>query len=333
MGIASTIAGVIGSGGQHEDRDTDRAYRLRTDEHVPDGMRRIARGQLLDAHDELSGAARHDLATAVHETRKRLKRVRACVRLARDAIGDETYRHENASLRDAGRRIAAQRDAQVRLDTLDALTKRFADELPRSTTAALRSRLEHERALAASSAAGDDDASLAAARDALDAALVRTPAWTFERDGFDALAPGLRRIYRQGRKRMRAARKDPSPDNLHDLRKRVKDLRHATEVVRGAQPKRLKRISRRAHALGDTLGDGHDLSELRAYIEAHPGCFADDASREAVLSVIDRRSDVLRAKVLDRAERLFKRSPKRFVGRIEDGWHKRAAARPRPLAG
>ncbi len=306
---------MIGSG----ERDDDRAYRLRTDEHVPDGMRRIARGQLRDARDELSGAARHDLGTAVHEARKQLKRARTCVRLARDAIGDETYRHDNASLRDAGRRIAVQRDAQVRVDTLDALSERFEDELPPHTTGALRSRLVHERALAASSAARDDDAGLAAARDAVDAALVRTPAWTFERDGFDALAPGLRRIYRRGRKRMRAARKDPSPDNLHELRKRVKDLRHATEIVRAANPKRLKHISRRAHKLGDTLGDGHDLSELRAYIEAHPGCFEDDASRQAVVSVIDRRSDALRAKALDRAERLFKRSPKRFVRRIERG--------------
>ena len=38
----------------------DRAYRLRTDEHVPDGIRRIARGQLHDARDELDGTpSRH----------------------------------------------------------------------------------------------------------------------------------------------------------------------------------------------------------------------------------------------------------------------------------
>ena len=324
------LTAVIGAGETND--PPDRAYRLHADEYLPDGVRRIARGQLHDARDELSGAAGHDLGAAIHEARKRLKRLRACVRLARDGIGEETYRDENTALRDAAREIAAQRDAHVLLETLDALGERFADELPRRTTAALRARLEHERALAEASA-GDGETGISAARDAIDAALARTPAWTFESDGFDAIAPGLRRIYRQGRKRMRAAQKDPSADNLHDWRKRVKDLWHATQIVREAKPKRLKRISRSAHALADVLGDGHDLSVLRDYVVAHPACFADDASRQAVLSVIDRRSAALRAEALDRGPRLYERSPKRFVRMIERGWRKRAPAHPRPLAG
>lgn len=309
----------------------DRKYRLGTDEYVPDGIRRIARGQLDNAHEELAGASRRGFGEAVHETRKRLKRLRASLRVARDAIGDETYERENNAFRMAGRRLSAGRDAQVLIETLDALSERFADELPRRAAVALRARLEDERKHAEASMR-DDAAGVGAVLTALEEGRARTAAWTFERDGFDGLTPGLRRIYRRGRKRMRAARKDPSPENLHEWRKRVKDLWHASQIVRPAQPKRLKRVSRRAHKLADLLGDGHDLSMLRDHVETHPQCFENRASRKALLAVIDRRSNALRDEALDRGRRLYKRSPRRFVGKIERGWSKRASDQPQPVA-
>jgi CHAD domain-containing protein len=311
--------------------EPDRTYRLHADEYVPDGIRRIARGQLLDAHDALSGGSTRTLGDAVHETRKRLKRLRASVRLTRDAIGEQTYERENTVFRETAQRLAAGRDAQVLLETLDDLRERFADELAPDATAALRARLQDEREHAVA-ATHHDDAGIAAVLGALEEADARTPTWSFACDGFDALSPGLRRIYRRGRKRMRAARKDPSPESLHEWRKRVKDLWHATQIVRAAQPERLRLVSARAHDLADLLGDAHDLSMLRDYVETHPQCF-DAASRRGLLAVIDRREDTLRHKALKRGRRLYKRKPKRFVGAIERGWSERASAHPRPLAG
>ena len=152
-------------------------------------------------------------------------------------------------------------------------------------------------------------------------------------DGFDAMKPGLRRIYRRGRKRMRTARREPTTENLHEARKRVKDLWHATQIVRPAAPKKLKRLSRRFHDLADLLGDDHDLAVLREYVERHPQAFDDDASRRALLAVLDRRREALQRDALKLGKRLYAQPPKRFVGRIERGWEKRAAKRPEPLAG
>jgi len=42
----------------------DRAYRLRENEYVPDGIRRIARGQLDNAHDELFGVPKRKVGEA-----------------------------------------------------------------------------------------------------------------------------------------------------------------------------------------------------------------------------------------------------------------------------
>jgi CHAD domain-containing protein len=250
--------------------------------------------------------------------------MRTTVRLSRDAIGEETYDRENAALRIAARRISAPRDAQVLLETLDALTARFAQELATSATTGLRDRLERDRHIATASltaTAGD----LGATREAIADALGRTPAWTFERDGFDALRPGLERIYRRGRDAMRTARADPTPDNLHEWRKRVKDLWHAAEIVGEARPEQLGRVARRAHRLSGLLGDHHDLHVLRTYVTAHPQCFDDEPSRQALLAVVDRRSARLGQRALARGRKLYAEKPKRFVRDIGRGWRKRAA--------
>ncbi len=316
----------------------DRAFRLRLDERVPDGIRRIARGQLHDARDELDATPSRRLGEAVHATRKRFKRLRATVRLSRDSIGEQTYDHENTALRMAGRRISAPRDAQVLIETLDALTERFGEELPKHTTAALRDRLEQDHKGATASLTADDgggsgSGDISATRAAIDGVLVRTPAWTFEHDGFDALRPGLKRIYGRGRKAMRAAREEPSPEHLHEWRKRVKDLWHATEIVCEARPKQLAKVARRAHKLSGLLGDHHDLHVLRAYVSSHPQCFDAEASQHALLAVIDRRCTRLCEKALARGRKLYDRKPKRFVRDIERGWRKRAAAAPKSKPG
>jgi CHAD domain-containing protein len=309
-----------------------RKFRLRVDETVPDGVRRVARGRLADGVDALAGVTTAGLGEAVHATRKNIKRVRAVVRLSRDAIGEDVYDRENTHLRMIAGKLAGARDARVLVETLTALEERFEDELPRGATAALRARLQedHERAVAAMAGSGD----LAArAAQALDEAQTRTAQWSFARDDFGALKPGLRRTYRRGRKRLRAARKEASAENLHDCRKRVKDLWHAAQILRPAHPKRMKRLARDAHELADLLGDHHDLSVLRDYVEVHPQLFTGTAPRDALLAVLDRRRDVLRRKALKRGRRLYKRSPKRFVAAVEHGWRKRMGAPQRALAG
>ena len=309
----------------------DRSYNLDLREPVADGIRRVARGQLDDAREQLSAADDDSFAEAVHATRKRLKRLRAVVRLSRDAIGEQTYEHENLVFRSAGRRLSAGRDAQVLLDTLDDISERAPDDLPEHIAAPLRAQLEFERDVAQAALREDGTQEVLGA---LDKARERVADWSFERDGFDALSPGLRRIYRRGRKRMRAAHEDPTPENLHEWRKRTKDLWHATQIVCDARPQRLQRFAKRAHKLSDLLGDGNDLELLRAYVDAHSQAVPHQPSRQALLRIIERRQDELRDKALKRGRKLYDDSPKRFARKIERGWRKRAAGeRPKPLAG
>jgi len=83
-------------------------------------------------------------------------------------------------------------------------------------------------------------------------------------------------------------------------------------------------LSRRAHELADLLGDHHDLSVVRAYVEVHPHHFEDAPTRDAPLAVIDRRREVLCRRALKLGRGVYKRSPKRFAAGVERGWRTRA---------
>ena len=89
------------------------SFEVRPGESVLHAVRRIARHEIDDMLMHLrAGPRRHE---AVHEARKSSKKLRALVRLMRDAIGEKRYRRENTTLRDAVRPLAAMRDAEVPL--------------------------------------------------------------------------------------------------------------------------------------------------------------------------------------------------------------------------
>ena len=333
---ARTLVGAAASGATATDSPSpaprppsrrERKFRVRRDETVADGLRRAARGRLADSSDALAGAGGTvELGEAVHDTRKAIKRVRATLRLSRGALGEETYAGENALLRTIARRLSEARDAQVLIDTLDALEERFAGELDPAGIAGLRARLadEHQRAIAQL----DEDGDLAVVtRQALEEARARTARWDFDSHDFAAVAPGLRRVYARGRRRIIASCEEPTAERLHDARKRVKDLWHAAELLRAAHPKRMKRLARDAHSLSSLLGDHHDLSVLRAYLEANPQLFSDMRARTALLDVLDRRRDTLQRRALKRGRRLYEQAPKPFAQDVERGWRKRVGDR------
>ena len=65
-----------------------RAYRLKEDEPLPEGIARVARGRIDHAIDELRGKTDSTPVEAVHEARKDMKKLRALLRLARGELGD-----------------------------------------------------------------------------------------------------------------------------------------------------------------------------------------------------------------------------------------------------
>jgi CHAD domain-containing protein len=302
-------------------RSRARTYRLQKGEDVADGIRRIAIGRADSAIDHLRKDVEDDFATAVHEARKDLKKLRSVIRLVREPLGEEVYRAENDRYRDAAQLLSGARDAEVKLETLAALEERFDGRLPRPGLAPLLNGLEGEReALSNPASLSDgDDSSVADAANRIEGGRDAIADWELDGEGFELIAGGLKRSYGRGRKRFADTRDDPSAENVHEWRKRMKDLWYHLRIVQDARPDKLKKVRDRAHDLSDLLGDHHDLAVLREDAEGRAGLL-----RRETLDSLDELIEQRQAELLDDAlspgDELYAEKPKKFVSRIEGYW-------------
>src|SRR5579872_2358802 len=105
------------------------SYKLRPDEKLSHGIRRIARRQVCSILKALREKRPECQGEAVHQARKGVKKARALLRLARCGLGDKTYRKENRSFRRVGHGLSQRRDAGVLLATLDKLRRHHHGKL------------------------------------------------------------------------------------------------------------------------------------------------------------------------------------------------------------
>lgn len=283
-------------------------------------LQRLTLEQLDLAIELLEGRADTPPQRSVHETRKALKRARALVRLQRDSLGAKRCERESKALRKAARRLAGARDSEVMVEALDRLVKHHPKRLAHSPgVRELRMRLAAER-----ERSGTQTDEGARARESaiaeLRAARERLARWEPRASDRKTARVGLRRLYRQGRRRGRRARRVQSSLALHQWRKRAKDLRYVTEMLHDEaakrKRKRLQRIARRADRLGETLGEEHDLALLAEQVRLHRDAFrGEKATRKALERAIAQRRERLRARAWRLGERLYRHKPTRFVRR------------------
>jgi CHAD domain-containing protein len=290
----------------------ERAYRLHVDEPLPEGIARIARGRFDHAIEELDGSSRSAPAEAVHNARKDIKKLRSLIRLVRGELGPALAREENAALRETAALLSGPRDADVMVETLEGLG------LPSSASGPLRQALEAHRIRTAGGARGEAGAQ---AIEALSTARARVVDWPIERDSFAVVAPGLRRAYRRGRRELRAVRREATAEELHEWRKRVKDLWYHHELLRFVWKPVMAAVADEAHELANHLGDDHDLAMLLAWAREHA------EAPPALVEAVDARRAGLQADALLLGARLYFESPGDFVSRIGSWWE---AARRAP---
>src|SRR6266850_1644487 len=104
------------------------SYRLKEGEGLNDGFKRIVLEQIDKALDNLKPTVRNK-DEAIHDARVCIKKIRALLRLFRDALGDETYRAEDTAYRDAARALSKVRDSAALLEIVDKLIDHFSDQL------------------------------------------------------------------------------------------------------------------------------------------------------------------------------------------------------------
>jgi CHAD domain-containing protein len=307
-------------------------YRLQSDESVADGLARIAGEQLSRADTELLDPKReaHD---GVHQARKRCKKVRGLLRLVRDALGP-AYTRENTTLRDAARSLSRVRDAQAMVETLDDIREAFDRPLGEQAFARVRHALVARRdRLASQQADMEEQAQTATA--SLAAVRARLAEPELHAAGFAAIAPGLARTYRRGRKAFANAYEHPGDEHFHDWRKRVKYHWYHLRLLRDLWSPVLKGQARSLDALSDLLGDDHDLAVLRQALLAEPERFGETRDVQALLGLLDRRQAELRARAHVLGRRVYAEKPAHLQRRFAaywEAWRTEGTADPRLAA-
>lgn len=233
------------------------AYSFKTaDRTVTDGVQRMALAQLtlaLEAMDDMALT----LDQKVHATRRRIKKVRALIRLVRPVF--PAYEDENAALREAAKRLSSARDAAVVIETFDRMTAIYADALGGVDIAPVRDRLVAVRRSMSDAEIG---VSLLESRADLFAMRERVDGWSLKEKEAAAFREGLQKTYRKAVRTLSRSKDTGDFDDLHEWRKWAKTHWLHVRLLKRMWPEGLEPRAAALDRLTDDLGEHHDLSVL-----------------------------------------------------------------------
>ena len=284
------------------------AFRFRLHEPITKGFRRIGAEQIERALGQLSAGV--DAVREVHEARKCLKRLRALLRLGREALGEEVFQAENARFRTIAGRLSSVRDDHVVIETLVQLEATTADDEARAALRRARAACLEAQASEDAAAHAVDPATLSEVRAELAAALESFRNLKLSPKNTSALVAGLVRVYGRGQKSLAAAYSSGDDEDFHTLRKAVQaHWRHMALLTR-VWPDMFEARVAAARELSQILGDDHDLALLKARVAVLDAGALSEGEAEVVLSLIANRQEMLRRLAEPRAEMLFAASAK-----------------------
>jgi len=259
----------------------------------------------VSAAKEAAASVERSAETAVHESRKALRRARAVLAMIAGALPKSERRAVRAALQDARRSLSMVRDHTVAPTTLGGLDlgdedRETAKRILDSAAEALPPTAEIKQLLAeaATRAAAQAEALVAALPPALDASI---------------LFAGIAETYGDARKAHRRAKS--SKPWFHTWRRRAKELVYELEFLANHAGARLTAIHDEIDAVGDTLGPAVDLIMLREFVETHGQGIGDEAVRH-LRDTIDERLEDLMKTARKTARDAFAQKPKRFGKRL-----------------
>jgi CYTH domain-containing protein/CHAD domain-containing protein len=316
-GYANQALAISGIPNRVSGNGRSRKYALKEDEPLGEGMRRIAAGRAEKALERLRESAAGEAATAqaVHGARKDMKKLRTLLRLLRDELPKKVYAAEKERYREAARKLSGSRDAEVKLETLDALAEEV-ESLPEKAVGMWRQILDSDREAATDTVQSQE--AMAEAVELIEAGCGEIGGWQLGEDPGEEVVSALARVYRRGRQALRAAEANPGDDeNFHEWRKRAKDLRYGLELLSCAWSGPLEATAEEADRLTDLLGDHHDLAVLREDLRQRRLGEEETRSLEAA---IEARQEELATEAFSLGRRLYAERPKDLSRRLGRYW-------------
>lgn len=294
------------------------AYVFKQEGAITQNINRILSEEIKAALDALEQPGQTTPET-IHSIRKRIKKIRALFRLVRSELKQKDFQRLNSYYRTLGRQLSSLRDATVMINTLDKLREARPDSLPPHVFASLHQALVQQQKQAASEFF-DDPTQIGQVTKAFKQASRRVPGLPKHHNSFRLMAPNLKSIYRRARKALKAATREPSIDQLHELRKEVKTLWYHTRLLQPIWPGLLKAYEHEFGRLGELLGDDHDYGVLAQLIESEQLSLPDKQTKEVLLQGLHEQRSQLQEQIYPLANRLLAEKAGEFVKRFRLPW-------------
>jgi len=288
------------------------AFHFKRKESIQKAIRRIAQERIERA---LAALQSRDKLEGIHRVRMEIKKLRSLLRLVRSQIDRHAYDRETRALWQAANYLSAPRDAHVTFKALNELMAHFNRQIFthafESVKHVLRQRCREE-------AARYDKLSSPRAV----AGILRELSYFFKElriqaNGWQAICPGVNWSYSRGRCCCAAALEDPSPENLHQWRKRVKDLWYQVLLLRPVWPEQMCAMAGELKTLSERLGDDHDLVLLSQAVAGNHRC---EKELEALGRLIAVQQQELRSAALGLGARFYVDKPRVFRARLGRYW-------------
>ena len=291
------------------------AFKFKKKESVAKAVRRLCNDCVEEA---LKGFQERDKLEGVHSARKEIKKLRALMRLVRKEIGEGLYRKRTEALREAAQCLAAPRDAQVKLQTMEALVAHFKGQVSAHSVDKMRQMLKQKCREEAAAFPNKEPARMA--KRILRKQLAKFESLPIHGKGWSVIGPGVKQSYSAGRRAYEVARETPSAENFHDWRKRAKDLWYYIQLLEPIWPEQMCAVSRELDELGEFLGDDHDLDMLKLIVGKKSICPEFEKEAELLTGLIDSRQQILRTSALVLGKRFYAEKPSIFCKRLRQYW-------------
>jgi CHAD domain-containing protein len=244
---------------------------------------------------------------SIHEIRLTIKRLRALLLLVRPMVSASFFEREKARLRKAARGLAPSRDFAIARETLRTLAKCARGRHDRDAFA---------RALHGLGRTSGEAADLRSVGAALRLHARNVQRLQMHVEGWPIIAPGLKAIYRAGRRRMKRALASDDDAAFHRWRIRAKALCYVLEMLAPVCSRRLCHTRARLEKLQSKLGDDHDLIVLKSLLKGAPESFGGACAIQRVIAYIDQRSRKLRKSSEKVGRAIYREKPRRFCERV-----------------
>jgi len=264
-----------------------------------------------EARDAVAALDKDSATTAVHSSRKALRRARAVLGLVADALPKSERRAVRTALQDARRALSAVRDHAVAPETLAKLA--LGDDDRATATQVLANAAEAVPAAPEIKQLLAEAATRAAAQtEALQAALPAELDW-------DVVAAGVRATFDEARRACSAAKRSRSW--FHTWRRRSKELVYQLELIATHAGPRVAAIHDELAGVTDALGPAVDLVMVREFVSTYGQGVAPEALAQ-LRSTVDGLLEELMPSARKTAREAFRQKPKKFEKRITKSVHR-----------